>query len=140
MSSIYRIISDKCCIESEQECRFDERQRKKKQHTLKIHMEKYFKEKLGKGPDHTRIIILNDMLVIRGERFLTEPEKFIVRTVEGSKVINQSRMHVARQHSIDNMPFIEQLLGAKAIHETYMVEAESDFWMHVIIFDRVLAD
>ncbi len=140
MSSIYRIYPDERCIESERECRLDERQRKNKQHTLKIHMEKYFKDKLGKGPENTRIIILNDMLVIRGERFLTEPEKFIVKTDEGSKVINQSRMHVARQHSIDNKSFIEKLLGAKAIHETYMVEAENDFWMHVIVFDRVLVD
>ncbi len=140
MSSIYRIYFNDCCTDSAPECKFDERQRKQKQHALKIHMEKYFKEKLGKGPDHTRIVILNDMLVIRGERFLTEPEKFIVKTVEGSKVINQSRMHVARQHAIDNMPYIERLLGAKAIHQTYMVEAENDFWMHVIIFDRVLTD
>jgi uncharacterized protein YbcI len=103
-------------------------------------MDKYFKEKLGKGVDYTKIIISNDMLIIRGERFLTEPEKYIVGTKSGNEVVNQARMHVARQHSIDNMPYFEKLFGAKAIHETYMVEAEKDFWMHTIVFDRVLTD
>ncbi len=140
MSSIFRVYSNEHSIESTHGCRLDERQRKQKQHELKIYMEKYFKEKLGKGTDNTKIIISNDMLIIRGEGFLTEPEKFIVATAEGNKVVNQSRMHVARQHSIDNMPYIEKFLGAKAIHETYMVEAENDFWMHAIVFDRVLTD
>lgn len=140
MSSIYTIYPSEYCVEPMHENKLDERQRKQKQHELKIYLEKYFKEKLGKGPDHTKIIISNDMLIIRGERFLTEPEKFIITTAEGSKVINQSRMHVARQHSIDNMPFIEELLGAKAVHETYTVDAENDFWMHAIIFDKVLAN
>ena len=36
-------------------------------------------------------------------------------------------MHVARQHAIDNVPYFETLLGAKVIHQTYMVEAENDF-------------
>jgi uncharacterized protein YbcI len=140
MSSICRVYSNEHSIESIQGCRLDERQRKQKQHELKIYMEKYFKEKLGKGTDNTKIIISNDMLIIRGEGFLTEPEKFIVATAEGNKVVNQSRMHVARQHSIDNMPYIEKFLGAKAIHETCMVEAENDFWMHVIVFDKILTD
>lgn len=136
MSSIYKIYSN----EHSQECKLDERQRRQKQHELKIYMDKYFKEKLGKGVDYTKIIISNDMLIIRGERFLTEPEKYIVGTKSGNEVVNQARMHVARQHSIDNMPYFEKLFGAKAIHETYMVEAEKDFWMHTIVFDRVLTD
>jgi uncharacterized protein YbcI len=139
MSSIYKVYSHEHAGYT-QECKLDERQRRQKQHELKIYMDKYFKEKLGKGVDYTKIIISNDMLIIRGERFLTEPEKYIVGTTAGNEVVNQARMHVARQHSIDNMPYFEKLFGAKAIHETYMVEAEKDFWMHTIVFDRVLTD
>lgn len=139
MSLIYKVYSHEHAGYT-QECKLDERQRRQKQHELKIYMDKYFKEKLGKGVDYTKIIISNDMLIIRGERFLTEPEKYIVGTTAGNEVVNQARMHVAKQHSIDNMPYIETLLGAKAIHETYMVEAEKDFWMHTIVFDRVLTD
>ncbi|MEN6462243.1 MAG: DUF2294 domain-containing protein [Syntrophomonas sp.] len=140
MSSIYKVYNNEHSIESTQGCRLDERQRRQLQHELKIYMDKYFKEKLGKGVDNSKIIISNDMLIIRGERFLTEPEKFIVATAAGNEVVNQARMHVAKQHSIDNMPYFEKLFGAKAIHETYMVEAEKDFWMHTIVFDRVLTD
>ena len=43
----------------------DDRRRRKIQHELKIYMEKYFKEKLGKGVDKTRITIWEDLLIIR---------------------------------------------------------------------------
>lgn len=140
MSSIYNVYSHEHSIESSQECRLDERQRRQRQHELKIYMEKYFKAKLGKGVDRTTIIISNDMLIIRGERFLTEPEKFIVATPAGNEVVNQARMHVARQHCIDNLPYFEKIFGAKVTHHAYMVEAENDFWIHTIVFDRVLTD
>ena len=54
-----------------------ERERRQLQHELKIYMEKYFKSKLGKGVDHTEVTIWEDLLVIRGEGFLTEPEKYM---------------------------------------------------------------
>jgi uncharacterized protein YbcI len=128
------------CIETVNGCKLNEKQRKQKQHELKIYMEKYFKEKLGKGVDHTKIIIWEDMLIIRGEGFLTEPEKYIVQTTAGKDVVDKARMQVAKQHSIDNTPFFEAIFGAKAIHETYMIEAENDFWMHAIVFDRMLTE
>ncbi|MEA4924038.1 MAG: DUF2294 domain-containing protein [Syntrophomonadaceae bacterium] len=120
--------------------KLNDRQRKQLQHELKIYMEKYFKQKLGKGVDHTKIIIWEDMLIIRGEGFLTEPEKYIVGTMAGKDLVNNARMQVAKQHSIDNMPYFETLFDTKAIHQTYMIEAENDFWMHVVVFDKVLTE
>jgi len=125
-------------VDSNNGPKLNERQRKQMQHELKIYMEKYFKQKLGKSVDYTKITIWDDMLIIQGERFLTEPEKYIVTTTAGKDVVNSARLHVARQHAIDNVPYFETLLGAKVIHQTYMVEAENDFWMHAIVFDRVL--
>lgn len=117
-----------------------EQQRKKIQHEFKIYMEQYFKRTLGKSVTTTKINIVDDMLIIRGEGFLTEPEKFIVRTPRGKDAIRASRMHVVQQHIIDNLPYFEKKLGAKGIHQTYEVEAENDFWMHVIVFDRILTN
>ncbi|MDD3365136.1 MAG: DUF2294 domain-containing protein [Syntrophomonas sp.] len=127
-------------VESDQTQKLNDRQRKQLQHELKIYMEKYFKQKLGKGVDHTKVIIWDDMVIIRGEGFLTEPEKYIVATTAGKDLVNSARMQVCKQHSIDNMPYFETVLGAKAIHQTYMIEAEGDFWMHAIVFDRVLTE
>ena len=115
--------------------KLDERQRKQMQHELKVYMEQYFKRKLGKGVDYTKIVIWEDMLIVRGERFLTEPELYIVQTPAGKEVVRAARMEVARQHSIDNVPYFEEKLHAKAIHQTYDIEPESDFWMHIVIFD-----
>jgi len=126
--------------DSSQPQKLNDRQRKQLQHELKIYMEKYFKQKLGKGVDHTKVIIWDDMVIIRGEGFLTEPEKYIVETTAGKDLVNNARMQVARQHSIDNMPYLETVFGAKALHQTYMIEAENDFWMHVIVFDKMLTD
>ena len=82
--------------------KLDERQRKQLQHELKVYMEQYMKKKLGKGVDNTKVIIWEDMLIIRGERFLTDPEIYIVQTPAGKEVVRAARMQVARQHSVDN--------------------------------------
>lgn len=118
--------------------RLSEQERKRLQHEFKIYMEQYFKRKLGKSVDFTKIIICEDMLIIRGEGFLTDPEKFIVKTPAGIDAIRSSRMHVVKQHVVDNMDYFEKNLGARAMHQTYEVEPENDFWMHAIVFDRTL--
>ena len=118
----------------------NDRQRKQLQHELKVYMEQYMKKKLGKGVDYTKVIIWEDMLFIRGEQFLTEPEIYIVQTPAGKEVVRAARMQVARQHSIDNTPYFEQILQAKAIHQTYDIEPENDFWMHITVFDRILTN
>lgn len=120
--------------------KLDDRQRRQLQHELKLYMEKYFKKKLGKGVDYTRIIIWEDMLIIRGERFLTDPELYIIQTPTGKEVVRAARMQVARQHSIDNLEYFEKVLQAKAIHQTYDIEPEKDFWIHVVVFDRMLTE
>ncbi|HHW61831.1 MAG TPA: DUF2294 domain-containing protein [Syntrophomonadaceae bacterium] len=120
--------------------RLTEQGRRKMQHDIKIYMEQYFKRTLGKGVDYTKVIIWEDMLIIRGEGFLTEPEKFIVATDSGKDVVNAARMQVARQHSIDNLLYFEERLGAKVIHQVYTIEADKDFWMHAMVFDRLLTE
>ncbi|MDD3308076.1 MAG: DUF2294 domain-containing protein [Acetobacterium sp.] len=120
--------------------KLDDRQRKQLQHELKVYMEQYFKKKLGKGVDYTKVILWEDMLIIRGERFLTDPEIYIVQTPAGKEVVRAARMQVARQHSIDNMAYFEEKLQARAIHQTYDIEPENDFWMHIVVFDRVLTE
>lgn len=120
--------------------RFNDQERRQLQHELKIYMEKYFKKKLGKGVDKTKIVIWDDMLVVRGEGFLTEPEKYIIETPSGKEVVRAARMQVVKQHAIDNLGHFEKTLGAKAIHHAYEIEPENDFWMHVMVFDRILTD
>lgn len=119
--------------------KLDDLQRKQLQHEFKIYMQQYFKRKLGKGVDFTKIAIFEDMLVIRGKGFLTEPEKYIVQTPSGEDVVRAARMQVAKQHWIDNRKYFEDKLCATAIHQAYTLEPGNDFWMHVIVFDRPLA-
>ena len=47
---------------------------------------------------------------------------------------------VVKQHAIDNVPYFEKRLGATAIHSSYCMEPENDFWMHAIVFDRSLTE
>jgi uncharacterized protein YbcI len=117
-----------------------ERERKRLQHELKLYMEKYFKTKLGKGVDHTRVTIWEDLMIIRGQGFLTEPEKYIASSAAGQEVVSSARMHVAKQHSADNTPYFERLLQAQVLHEAFLVDAKKDFWLHVMVFDRVLTE
>lgn len=118
------------------EPKLSEQQRKKLQHEFKLHMEKYFKQILGKGVDYTKVTICEDMLIIRGEGFLTEPEKFIAKTSAGRKTIRAARAHVAMQHFRDNIGYFEERLNAKVIHNLGGMEPDKDFWMNTMIFDR----
>ncbi|MEQ8175642.1 MAG: DUF2294 domain-containing protein [Syntrophomonadaceae bacterium] len=120
--------------------KLDDRERRHFQHEFKIYMEQYFKRTLGKGVDYTKVIIWDDMLIIRGERFLTEPEVYIVETTAGREVVRAARMQVARQHALDNVPHFEEKLKARAIHQVFDVEPENDFWIHVVVFERILTE
>lgn len=127
-------------IEMPSSPKLNDQQRRQLQHEFKTYMEQYFKERLGKGVDYTKIVIWDDMLIIRGEGFLTTPEIFIVKTPHGKEVVKASRMQVVKQHTIDNVPYFESKLDAKAIHHAFTMEPENDFWMHVIVFNRVLTE
>ncbi len=120
------------------EPKLSEQQRKKLQHEFKIHMEQYFKQILGKGVDYTKVTICEDMLIIRGEGFLTEPEKFIAQTHLGRRTIRASRSHVAMQHWHDNIRYFEEKLNAKVIHNIGGMEPDRDFWINIMVFDRCL--
>lgn len=120
--------------------KLDDKQRRQMQHEIKVYMEQYFKQKLGKGVDYTKVVIWEDMMIIRGEKFLTDPEKYIVATPTGHEVVRAARMQVAKQHSIDNVPYFEEKLQARVINQTYDIVPENDFWMHVMIFDRTLTE
>lgn len=121
-------------------CKLNDQQRRQLQHEFKLYMEQYFKEKLGKGVDYTKVVIWDDMMIIRGEGFLTTPEKYINETPSGREVVRAARMQVVKQHAIDNVPYFEEKLAAKAIHHAYELEPENDFWMHVIVFNRILTE
>lgn len=116
--------------------KLDERARRKMQHELKIYIEKHFKAKLGKGADHTRITIWEDILIIRGEGFLTGPERLLIETPEGLQAVNSARFQIAKRHAHDNVPYIEKAIGAQVLHQAFLVDAQKDFWMHVMVFDR----
>lgn len=140
MAANIKLVRAEDSVASTSAPKLSEQQRRQFQHEFKIYMEQYFKEKLGKGVDYTKIVIWDDMLIIRGEGFLTTPEKYIVATPSGKEVVRAARMQVVKQHAIDNVPYFESKLNAKAIHHAFEMEPESDFWMHVIVFDRVLTE
>ncbi|MGD0152750.1 MAG: DUF2294 domain-containing protein [Thermacetogeniaceae bacterium] len=120
--------------------KLNDKEIKELQHELKIYISKYFKRILGRGVDYTKINVFEDMLVIRGEGYLTEPEKFIVQTPNGAETIRASRTKVVNQHIEDNTPFIEERVRARAIHHSFCIEPENNFWMHCIVFDHPLTE
>jgi uncharacterized protein YbcI len=132
----HNFLQDKKTVE----CRFTNKERRQLQHEMKIHLEKYFKGLIGKAANYTKVVIWDDTVIIQGEGFLTEPEKFVARGTRGGNLVKQTRMQVAQQFAKDNVPYFEEKLGANCIHQTYDVEANKDFWIHVMIFDQLLIE
>mgnify|MGYP000950540054 CR=1 FL=1 len=116
------------------------KQKRQLQHEFKIHLEKYFKELIGKSSDSTKITIWEQAVICRGKGFLTEPEKFVARTPDGKKIINASRMKIFKQFAKDNQHYFEEKLRANCIYQTYTFESTMDVWIHVLIFDQLLID
>lgn len=116
------------------------RQRKQLQHEIKNYVTQYFKKRVSKAADSCKVILYNDVLIIRSENFLTEPEKQIITLQDGSELVRASRMQVAKQHAIDNLSYFEEKLGAKCIHQVYDVDATKDLWVQIMFFDKVLTE
>ncbi|MGI6067062.1 MAG: DUF2294 domain-containing protein [Bacillota bacterium] len=117
---------------------FNEQQRKQLQHEIKLYLQRYGKENLGKGADYCKVNICDDLLIIRGEGYLTEPEKYIARTPSGREKIRASRIEVIIAYWQDNKSYFEEKLQAKVVHHIYDLDPGNDFWMHTIMFDRQL--
>ncbi len=117
---------------------FSDQERRKLQHQIKTYMIQYFKRILGRGVDDVKILIFEDMLIMRLTGFLTEPEKYIMNTPNGKDIVRMSRRQVGDQHIIDNIPYFEETLQAKVICQSYDIDPENDFAGHLIVFDHVL--
>lgn len=138
-------MADLVCLKRNNDCKpkdypLNNKNRKQLQHEIKIYLEKYFKSRLGIAAELFKIIIWHDMLIFRAEKILSEPEKYITQMPTGCQLVRAARMEVAKQHSLDNLLYFEEKLGAKCIRETYDVDAEKDSFIHVVIFDKILID
>ena len=110
------------------------------QHEIKTHVQQYFKKNLGKGVETTKVIILEDMLIIRVGWFLTDSEKFILTTPEGESAVKVSRMVIAKQSVKDNLPYFEEKLKAKSFYQNYDIDPATDFGYCILIFDQTLTE
>jgi uncharacterized protein YbcI len=124
----------------QKEGKFTIKQRKSLQHECTLHLEKYFKGIIGKGSNYTSVIIWNNMVILRGEGFLTDPEKFVAIDEEGSNLVKETRMQIAKKLSKDTVPYFEEKLGANCIWQSFDVDAKNDFWVHIMFFDQLLIE
>lgn len=116
------------------------KQRKQLQHEIKNYATKYFKNLLVKAAEYHKVMIWNDMLIIRAKNLLTEAEKQIIQLPGGNEKVKETRMQVAKQFAVDNSAYLEEKLGAKCIHQMYDVDPKQDFWIHSMVFDKVLIE
>ena len=77
--------------------KFTEDQLRQKLHKLKIYIQKFSKYEVGKGSDEIKTNFCEDTIIFRGKGFLTEPEKYIAQTPDGSKMIRASRITASGQ-------------------------------------------
>jgi uncharacterized protein YbcI len=63
-------------------------------------MTKYYREMLGKGPEETKVYIIEDMVLVRFRGILTRKEQQLVRTQRGCELVKEMRQ-VLRDSNID---------------------------------------
>lgn len=121
---------------------FDEATRKQKQHKIGNYLKLCGKEKFDKGPEGIRVTIVDNFIIIRTERYLTKMEKFIIKNDSGgAEQIRAVRENIISGmiHEGEAIPFIENLLDAKAIYCLHDSYPEDEYCIWLIVFDRQLA-
>ncbi|MGG0717030.1 Na-translocating system protein MpsC family protein [Robertmurraya massiliosenegalensis] len=121
---------------------FDEIKRKKIQHKIANYWKQCGKEKFDKGPDGTRVTIVDDLVIIRTERYLTKMERFVIdNESDGAEYIRSLRVNVldgAIQEG-ELISTIEKMVEATAIYCIHDSYPSDEYCVMIIVFDRQLA-
>lgn len=121
---------------NKKKAKFNEQEIKQLQHEITIYTQQWSKEKVGKGSNIIKVLIFQDMLIYRGEGILSDTEKYISQV--NPDIIREARARVLAEYWPELMEYLEEILKAQIIHHIFDIEAEKDFWMHVIVFDQYL--
>lgn len=116
--------------------KFNEQEIKQLQHEITIYTQQWSKEKVGKGSNIIKVLIFQDMLIYRGEGILSDTEKYISQV--NPDIIREARHRVLAEYWPELVEYLEKILKAQIIHHIFDIEAQKDFWMHVIVFDQYL--
>ncbi len=67
---------------------------------------KFEREYMGRGAEESRTYLLDDMVLVRLKKVLTPAEHHLAKTLEGSRLVKQTRMHLLES----GRPLLEKIV------------------------------
>ena len=121
---------------------FNEAECKQMKHKIADYVKQCLKERLDKEPGNVRITIVDDMIIIRNEHYLTKMEKYIIgKESTGVETVRSIRIDAVTGIINEGglVSFIEELIHAKALYSLYDVYPEDEQCVLLFVFDKKLA-
>lgn len=119
----------------------DEQERKKIQHQIANYVKQCIKEKVDKGPEGMQVTIVNDMVIIRSEGYLTRIEKYIIeKEPAGAETVKSMRTDAIAGIISEGelVSFLEEQVGAKATYSMHDSYPQDEYCIWLFLFDRKL--
>ncbi len=120
----------------------DEQERRQIQHQIANYVKQCIKEKVDKGPEAMQVTIVNDMIIIRSEGYLTRIEKYIIEKEPGGAETVKSMRADAIAGILSEgelVSYLEEQVGAKATYSMHDSYPQDEYCIWLFLFDRKLA-
>lgn len=89
------------------------------------------RELMGRGPIEAKAYIIDDLIVVRLRGVLTQPEKRLLSTPEGRRLIRSMREEVRRSASSEIEAELSALTGGKVTSQYWDLDCDRDTLVQV---------
>lgn len=121
---------------------FDEAIRKRKQDQIADYVKQCIEEKLDEASGNVKVTIVDDMIIIRTEGYLSKIEKYIIQNQEDDVENIRSVRITAISGLIRErvlISFLEDTVNAEAIYCLFDLYPKDEYCIWLIMFDQKLA-
>lgn len=106
--------------------------------SLKREFTRIYKTMFGKGPDHTTVKIVDDMVVMKIEGALTPIEQNLIHTDGGDLLVRQIRDKMVLDQQSDYVKVVEELLCIKVDNLSYTFNSDGQaMYLFMVLHDNV---
>ncbi len=107
--------------------------------SIKREITRIYKGSFGKGPEETRIRVMENVVMMRFDGALTDIETSLLDTEEGFQLVADMRKRMVHQKKADYIPMIEEIVGQKVQSITYDFSAvKNQMYVFIIFTDDVI--
>ena len=104
--------------------------------SMKREFTRIYKAMFGKGPDHTTVKIVDDMIMMKIEGALTPIEQNLIQTEGGHLLVRQIRDKMVLDQQSEYVTVVENLLNVKVDNISYTFNSDGQAMYLFMVLHR----